>query len=101
MTIKIDYEQKSDESKFITISNLSTTKTDRNLKINLDKKVDSDWNRDKINDFLFTLVAEDGRSEMTIQITDRAEKNRQDIKEINFIIQLFEAFVKFYNESIK
>ncbi|QJG66570.1 hypothetical protein HGG64_02555 [Mycoplasma phocoeninasale] len=101
MTIKIDYEQKSDESKFITISNLSTTKTDRNLKINLDKKVDSDWNRDKINDFLFTLVAEDGRSEMTIQITDRAEKNRQDVKEINFIIQLFEAFVKFYNEGIK
>ncbi|AXE60897.1 hypothetical protein DA803_02220 [[Mycoplasma] phocae] len=101
MTITINYETKSDQSRFINISMLTTTKKTNSLKINLDKSAESDWNREKINTFLVNIVAENDSSEIIVEITDQANQNRQQVKEIEFIVQLFETFAKQYNEMIK
>lgn len=99
--ITIDYVEKKDKSKYITITNSADSKNKNAIQIDLSKP--SDWNKQNINNFIIRTVslAED-KLELP-KLTESAKKQideKSDVAEsIKFINELFTEFVKKYNEK--
>ena len=99
--ITIDYVEKKDGNKYITITNSVDSKNKNSIQIDLSQP--SDWSKQNINNFIIRTVsiAED-KLELP-KLTEGAQKqineNSDVADSIKFINELFTEFVKKYNEK--
>lgn len=93
--INIDYIEKTD-GQYIHIINTLDSKNKSNIKIDLSNL--EDWNKNTINKFLVTVISTAG-DKIEVSLTEAAQAKRNEIKAINFIYEIFEAFANSYNEN--
>ena len=99
--ITIDYLEKKDGNKYITITNSADSKNKNAIQIDLSQP--SDWSKQNINNFIIRTVslAED-KLELP-KLTESAQKQideKIDVADsIKFINELFTEFVKKYNDK--
>ncbi|WP_406617541.1 hypothetical protein [Mycoplasmopsis adleri] len=93
--INIDYIEKTD-GQHIHIINTLDSKNKSNIKIDLSNL--EDWNKNTINKFLVTVISTAG-DKIEVSLTEAAQAKRNEIKAINFIYEIFEAFANSYNEN--
>ncbi|QSF13497.1 hypothetical protein [Mycoplasma sp. Mirounga ES2805-ORL] len=89
--ITIDFETTPNTS-YITIKNSISKKAD----IKVDLNDTTDWNKQNINKFLIELV-NSGENKLNLEVTDAAKNKQKELAALDFIVQLFDSFVKKYN----
>ncbi|WP_406618116.1 hypothetical protein ACJA27_00895 [Mycoplasmopsis lipophila] len=98
--IEIDWKETLDKRSIIIIKNLEDSKNKNKIEIDVDEP--ENWNKQNINAFLIRAVsiAEDKLSEL--QLTESAQ-NEIEINgnmQLAFIFNLFNEFIRRYNETL-